>query len=212
MLNPIFYLKRRKLFSLFKGGLPQDLSKDLKRVVDTLMLQDKSKDLMFSGLYGKRKSKWVLPHGEEIFIPYRVYFKITPLKKVTDLTKRQRQIYYAILSRSFNGHVREEAIKNLLKMDGEAWVKAYVIEICGEYVSQILNNVYQVLSQRDCTDYKRLCQLNFKAVCLKHAHMISFWAAYHRYDFYRYKSWIGKRLFKDCFGYGKTGQKKISLN
>ena len=39
--------------------------------------------------------------------------------------------------------------------------------------------------------------------------MISYWNEYYRYDYYRYKEYIGKKLYGECFGYNKTGQKSI---
>jgi len=39
--------------------------------------------------------------------------------------------------------------------------------------------------------------------------MISYWNEYYRYDCYRFKDYIGKKLYSECFGYNKTGQKAI---
>ena len=113
------------------------------------------------------------------------------------------------MSRSSDGYVREKHIKALLKSDPPVWAMPYVIKICDEYVVEILQTVYDLLISRDCTEYRRLCALNFDYLKRAHTRMISYWNEVYRWDCYRYCDYIGKKLYRDCFGYFRTGQKTI---
>ena len=116
------------------------------------------------------------------------------------------------MSRSSDGYVREEHIKELLKTDLPEWAIPYVIKICDEYVIEILQTVYDSLSRQDCRKYKEICALNFEYIKRAHTRMISYWNEFYRWDCYRYENYIGKKLYLDCFGYSKTGQKSIKFD
>ena len=152
---------------------------------------------------------WVLPSGEVITVPYRINFKDKYRGDLRSLTKTQETIYHCIMSRSSDGYVREKHIKALLKIDPPVWAMPYVIKICDEYVVEILQTVYDLLISRDCTKYRRLCALNFDYIKRAHTRMISYWNEFYRWDCYRYCDYIGKKLYRDCFGYFRTGQKTI---
>ena len=124
----------------------------------------------------------------------------------------QSVIAARLMSRSSDGYVREEHIKELLKTDLPEWAIPYVIKICDEYVIEILQTVYDSLSRQDCRKYKEICALNFEYIKRAHTRMISYWNEFYRWDCYRYENYIGKKLYLDCFGYSKTGQKSIKFD
>lgn len=163
----------------------------------------------YSGvIFSTEQTEWTLLSGERIKIPYRVYLREDP--KVTEgLTPTQKAIYYCIYSRSNDGYVREKCIKALLETDTPQWALPYVIKVCDEYVVEILQTVYAVLKKQNCEKYRSICMLNLDNIRYGHSRMISYWNEYYRGDCYRYQNYIGKKLYRDCFGYAKTGQKNI---
>jgi hypothetical protein len=165
----------------------------------------------YSGaLFCDENTEWNLPSGEKIKIPYRIYVD-DGLIFGGKMTDRQKLIYHCIFSRSHNGYVRQKHIEALLGSDLPDWATPYVIKICDEYVKEILEVVYLKLQGKNNEKYKVLCELNFEYFKLGHSRMISYWSEFYRYDCYRYEEYIGKKLYSECFGYNKTGQKSIKF-
>lgn len=202
-----FRSKRNQLLSKLIKAFPKEYRSDVEAVCNGLTLKSKA----YSGaLYSDETTEWSLLSGEKIEIPYRVYLS-DKLVFQNKLTAQQQVIYHCIFSRSYDGYVRQKHIKALLDSDMLEWAMPYIIKICDEYVKEILDIVYQKLQGRNCETYKALCQRNFDYFKLGHCRMISYWNEYSRYDYYRYKEYIGKKLYGECFGYNKTGQKSIQF-
>ena len=202
-----FPTKRNKLLSKLIKAFPKEYTADVEAVCNSLTVTSKA----YSGaLYNDETTDWSLLSGEKIEIPYRVYLS-DKLIFQNKLTAQQQVIYHCIFSRSYDGYVRQKHIEALLDSDTPEWAMPYIVKICDEYVKEILDTVYQKLQGRNCETYKALCQRNFDYFKLGHCRMISYWNEYYRYDYYRYKEYIGKKLYGECFGYNKTGQKSIQF-
>ena len=202
-----FPTKRNKLLSKLIKAFPKEYTADVEAVCNSLTVTSKA----YSGaLYSDETTEWSLLSGEKIEIPYRVYLS-DKLIFQNKLTAQQQVIYHCIFSRSYDGYVRQKHIEALLDSDTPEWAMPYIVKICDEYVKEILDTVYQKLQGRNCETYKALCQRNFDYFKLGHCRMISYWNEYYRYDYYRYKEYIGKKLYGECFGYNKTGQKSIQF-
>ena len=204
MFNFLNKIKKRQLTECLIKAFPHYLRDDVILI---------SKHLNISGTnYYKDRTEWLLPSGETISIPYRIVLKEPKKEFEKSLTQTQKAIYHCIMSRNSDGYIREKHIKSLLESNIPEWAMPYVIKICDEYVVEILQTVYDALSQRDCRKYREICALNFDYLKRAHTRMISYWNEYYRWDCYRYENYIGKKLYRDCFGYGKTGQKSIKLD
>lgn len=197
--------KRKELIKHLSKAFPPHLSADVKAVCNALLHTNEPRGYVF---YYDHTSTWQLSSGDQITVPYRLYIR-DELAFPDKLTAEQQVIYHCICSRSYDGYVRQRHIEALLATDLPEWALPYVIKICDEYVIEILRIVYASLSQRDCTAYKRICALNFDYIKLGHSRMISYWNEFYRWDYYRYADYIGKKLYRECFGYSKTGQKAI---
>lgn len=203
----MFKSKRKELIRQLLQAFPAHLSEDVKVVCNALLQVNEDRGYAF---YYDHTSTWLLLSGERVTVPYRLYIR-DELKTLTRLTGEQQIIYHCICSRSYDGYARQRHIQALLAKELPEWALPYIIKICDEYVIEILQIVYKALSGRDCTAYKRICALNLDYVKLCHSRMISYWNEYYRYDCYKYKEYIGKKLYRECFGYGKTGQKSITF-
>ena len=202
-----FRTKKKRLFSKLTKAFPKEYTADIEAVCNTLS----ATSMAFNGaLYSDETTEWRLPSGENILIPYRIYIS-DKLLFPNKLTERQILIYHCIFSRSYDGYIRQKHIEALLDSNTPEWAMPYIVKICDEYVYAILETVYQKLQGKNCEKYKILCQLNFDYFKFGHCRMISYWNEYYRYDCYRYKEYIGKKLYSECFGYNKTGQKSIQL-
>ncbi len=202
-----FKTKRNRLFSQLVKAFPKEFTIDVEAVCNALTVKSEA----YNGvLYSDEKTEWRLTSGEKIAIPYRIYIKDKFVFQ-NKLTARQQLIYHCIFSRSYDGYIRQKHIEALLYSDTPEWAMPYIIKICDEYVKEILETVYQNLQGKNCEKYKVLCQVNFDYFKLGHCRMNSYWNEYYRYDCYRYIDYIGKKLYGECFGYNKTGQKSIKF-
>ena len=203
----LFQPQKKALFLRLSKAFPEQCTTDVAAVIEALHSICPVKVTTF---FYDHTAKWQLPMGEQITLPYRICIR-DGLRPGCKLTERQQIIWHCIGSRSLDDYVRQRHIQALLATDLPEWALPYVIKICDEYVIEIIEMVYASLSTRDCTAYKRICALNFDYIKLGHSRMISYWNEYYRYDYYKYNDYIGKKLYRECFGFSKTGQKHIQL-
>ncbi len=202
----LFRTKRKQLFSKLVKAFPEECTADVEAVCNTLIAKSES---CGGALYTDEKTEWRLLSGEKIEIPYRIY--LSDELFFSRLTKTRKIIYHCIFSRSYDGYVRQKHIEALLDSETPEWAMPYIIKICDEYVKEILEIVYQKLSGKNCEKYKRLCDVNFDYLQSGHCRMISYWNEYYRNACYSYNDYIGKKLYKECFGYSRTGLKSIQF-
>lgn len=201
-----FRTKRIGFSEMLKKAFPKEYAKDAEEVCKGLTVKSKA----YNGiLYTDEVTEWRLSSGETISVPYRIYVSDKAAFQCK-LTPVQKMIYHCIFSRSYDGYVRQKHIEALLDCDVPEWAMPYIIKICDEYVKEILEAVYEKLKDKNCESYKDVCRRNFDYFKKGHSRMISYWNEYYRYDHYRYRDYIGKKLYGECFGYGKTGQKTIN--
>lgn len=214
MLPLFHYFKRKELLCVLQKAFPRECEEDVAAVVNRLSLTKKGRDTL-SYYTNKRLTageiSYTLLTGERVTLPYRLYIDERRGDAEQGLSERQRFIYHALFSRSYDGYTREKHAKALITHHSPAWVIPYILELSGEYVKEILEAVYRRLSTVNTIPYRRVCALNFERTTRLHARMICYWNERYRYECYRYRDYIGKRLFAECFGYRKTGQKKIEL-
>ncbi len=192
---------------MIKSAFPEELNADVEAVCRALLVESRAYD---EALISEQSTEWKLTNGEIIKVPYRIYIDdyLLTLKKMTECRKI---IYHCIFSRSSDGYIRQKHICALLDMDLPEWAMPYVIKVCDEYVKEILDIVYEKLKNENCHAYKNLCRLNLKNIQSGHSRMMSYWRRYYWRDNCDYNGYIGKRLFAECFGYRKTGQKLINI-
>lgn len=205
--EPLFIHKRKSTLKQLQKAFPKVLAEDVQAVWDSFRSTQEA-DIMELVFFFDNTTDWLLPSGDCVTLPYRILF-CEQLRKGVEFTERQEVIWHCIGSRSLDGYARQRHIEALLAIDLPEWALPYIIKICDEYVTEILHVVYASLSQHDCTAYKRVCALNLEYIKLGHSRMISYWNEFYRWDCYRYQDYVGKKLYRECFGYSKTGQKYI---
>lgn len=213
-----------KLITKLQKGFPSSLSKEVELLCKKLRAINPEK-IYYAKSYmwlgekvadPKNGCAWVLSCGEEIRIPYRIYFEGTfrLYESYSYLSKTEKIIYHCIFSRSDDGFTREGHLRALLRMgaDEYEWVKPYIISPAGEYVVEMVDVLYKEINREKIPEYRAFCKLNFENIRYLHANMITYWAEFRRNEYYRYKDYIGKNLFAEVFGMRKSGQKSIEIN
>ncbi|SES44591.1 hypothetical protein [Psychrobacillus sp. OK032] len=143
-----------------------------------------------------------------IRFPYRIYYIDSSDEVIDNLSPRQKMILHCIYSRSCDGFVRQMHIYSLLQMDYEDWAIPYIVKICDEYVVEILEMTYDILKEQDTVRIKRFCLENIVPFCKSYNRMISYWNEYYRYRYNNFHKYIGRKLFRDCFGYSKSMERR----
>jgi hypothetical protein len=141
-------------------------------------------------------------------IPYRMYYLDVQDDIINSLTEQQKMILYCIYSRCCEGYVRQKNLKSLLMMDYPDWAIPYIVKACDEYVIEILEMSYEILIQQDTERYKRICHENSVSFCKSYNRMISYWNEYYRDRCYSFHQYVGRKLFRECFGYTRSLERR----
>ena len=84
--------------------------------------------------------------GELIQIPTRIHYSWPRLDRTQGLSQAQLLILSAWMSRHSDGWVRQRALAHLLVSDAP-WTIPFVIQLCGEYVIEIGQDILQFITQ-----------------------------------------------------------------
>jgi len=116
--------------------------------------------------------------GETLSIPYRVYHDISKIR-LRALSQFQVEIVNCILSRHRDGFVRQRSLEQILGSK-HTWVPAFVIQLAGEYVVEILELIDRNLDSFDSQTYSEFVTYNPQFVELTAQRIESYWDCYYR--------------------------------
>ena len=182
---------------MFQDGFPTDLTEDVIKV--TSLFPHKKVNQVQS----EEKVKYI-QNNKVIQFPYRLYSKELPDHSIKRLNEQQKMILHCIYSRHCDGYVRQKHLKALLLMDFEDWAIPYIVKICDEYVVEIIEMTYDHLKDRDKEVIKTFCIENMEAFCKSYNRMTSYWNEFYRERYNEFHKYIGRKLFRECFGYTRS--------
>jgi len=190
------FTKKDQLEELFYRGFPSGLVDNVKKVVCAIPRRTYS-DIRS---YTSEEEVIYLLRTDSIIFPYRLYLLEINNDELLKLNDIQKMVLHCIYSRSCDGYVREKHIRELLATDIPYWTIPYIVKVCDEYVVEILWTVYEGLLDQDTDKIKQFCANNWKSLCRSYNRMVSYWNEFYRYDCYRFRDYIGRKLFIECFG------------
>ncbi|CAD6563455.1 hypothetical protein LMG24235_08702 [Paraburkholderia sabiae] len=135
----------------------------------------------------------VVVRGESLNIPYRIYDDPDETL-LACLNETQAILYACLLTRHHDGHVRQRQIERLVA-SSEPWVAPFVMQLCGEYVIEILDHIEARLSSMDQHTYGAFFRENSLFFQRTRDRMISYWDCYYRWLYKRKADYVGFRLF-----------------
>lgn len=186
---------------MFQSAFPHALERDAAALEERLELRSLCPTGRF--MTPEEQRSWHLPGGGTIRFPYRIY--LPDSLDGMALPPARAAMLHCLFSRSHDGFVRQRHIQALLDGEPPEWALPYIVEVCGEYVVQILDLVYSRLRDRDTSSYAELCRLNLPHFLYVHARMISYWNEFYRWGTCRrYRDYVGRALFQQCFGYTRS--------
>ncbi|MBR9917491.1 hypothetical protein GYB29_07385 [bacterium] len=134
-------------------------------------------------------------NGEQLTIPYRLYFDEPNIDSEKNLTDRQKTILNCIFLRHHNGHLRERRLKKLVNQD-KNWIIPFTIQLLGEYVYEILEVLEEHINEKTIDDYHSFTEENPKYWQQTESRIISYWNEYYRRKFPNLKEYLGTALAK----------------
>ena len=118
----------------------------------------------------------VVVDGDTCEIPYRIDADANCL---TSLSPRQVDLGNCLLTRHRNGFVRQEYLARIVLLK-EPWVMPFVIQLLGEYVSEIIHVIDVNLALLDASVYGQFLVRNPKFWNLTRGRVASYWDCYYR--------------------------------
>ena len=181
---------------MFSKGFPNYLKDDVTKVVRLLS----KRGFFYVTIKSSQDTVQYTQDNHLIRFPYRIYSKDNSHRFMDSLSEQQKMILHCILSRSDDGHIRQKHIRKLLQMDYKDWAIPYIVKICDEYVVEILEMTFDLLREQDTGRIKDFCRENREEFCKSYSRMISHWNEYYRDTYSNFHQYVGKKLFRDCFG------------
>lgn len=184
---------------MFQDGFPNYLRDDVSIVSGMILYENHNAkiDVSEDSIQYYQDNIWIR-------FPYRIYYTEISDAAIDNLSPCQEMILHCIYSRSCDGFVRQKHMYSLLQMDYEDWAIPYIVKICDEYVLEILELSYDILKEQDTERIKRFCFENVESFCKSHNRMISYWNEYHQDRYNNFQKYIGRKLFRECFGYSRS--------
>ena len=185
---------------MLQEGFPIHLKDDVIKVTG-LLPQMTSNHV---AIYETEETVEYIQNGKGIKFPYRIYYIDCSDQYIDTLNEQQKMILHCIYSRHYDGFIRQKHLKALLFMDFEDWAIPYIVKICDEYVVEIVEMTYEMLKEKDTTSIRRFCIENMHAFCKSYSRMTSYWNEFYREEYKNFHQYVGRKLFKECFGYSRS--------
>jgi len=119
----------------------------------------------------------VFLNGEELIIPKRVYYAAPLLWAATPADGVEGLIALCLGTRHHDGFVREHCVRRLLGVR-EDWIIPFVVQLVGEYVSQIVSAIEAALPELDGAAYGAFLRENPRFLATTERRVASYWYAY----------------------------------
>lgn len=127
-------------------------------------------------------------------LPYRVQHRGGD-SLFSQLNEPQALLYACIQSRHHDGHVRQRQIGRLAG-GSKPWVAPLLLQLCSEYVVEILQEIETCLPLLDKHVYGAVLRDNPAFLALAQQRMTSYWDCYYRRHQPERETYVGFRLFE----------------
>jgi hypothetical protein len=122
--------------------------------------------------------------GDRLRIPARIYDPEPDWSLVRSLGSVEQSIVACLYTRHHDGHVRERALTHISRFD-EAWVAPFIIQLLGEYVIELIEQVASLLEKHVMPSYIPFVRENPAFLKLTTDRATSYWNEYYRQRFRR---------------------------
>lgn len=184
-----------RLIAAFPGELHEDVKEVMKAIPfsqNPIKLADGNEHFVDNQVSDYKPQIFNL-RGEEVKIPYRVYFEDAEPEKLMQLNTRQRTIINCIYLRHHDGFIREKHLVPLLETN-DYFVSPFIIQILGEYVVELISILNQRITEHNISRYAAFLNENKFFWKQTQSRIVSYWDAYYRNRFPNLRDYVGQHL------------------
>lgn len=154
------------------NAFPVTLENDIKSIFEIIKLETK---LANSNTFD------IVLQEERIHIPNRIYYEEPDFFLEIKLTDMQRQILDCYFTRHHNGYIRQKRLNNIFDRGViDRWIIPYVMKLVGEYIIEILEDIYDNINLIDQNELIEFINKNPKFVTTTEGRISSYWGEYYR--------------------------------
>jgi hypothetical protein len=146
---------------------------------------------------------------EVLHIPSRVYFSEPDQAGLEEATAIRKYIYAAIFTRHHDGFVRQRNLRRLLPCE-KPWVPAFVTQLLGEYVVEIIVEIGNHARLLPKEPYSQFIAANPPFIEITKKRIVSYWSCYYRQQFPAFREYPGFQV-ADSLGLWSDREKKRIL-
>ena len=134
----------------------------------------------------------VIVAGEELSIPYRLYSDmLLPFK----CTGSQKLVWSCLYTRMSDGYTREKYLKEILLVN-DPYVVPFVVQLCGEYVYEIISIIHKNINNLDTALYKNFFNNNPEYISKTKQRISSYINCYFQHEKNEKQSNIGHEIIQ----------------
>lgn len=127
-------------------------------------------------------------------IPYRIHSS-PPSDLLLKLASEETRLrIYCSYTRHHDGYLREKYLNKILDSNSPI-VVPYIFQLCGEYVVELIQFIFENKERIDQSNLARFIQANSVYYQKTRDRMISYWDCYYRHQSPRLKDYVGHQLF-----------------
>jgi hypothetical protein len=131
---------------------------------------------------------------ETLQIPYRVYYCPDLLRrKVSDAQGVDKLVLACLGTRHYDGYLRQECLTDLLASE-DSWLTPYIVQLAGEYVVQIADDVAHGIVLRDTSLLATFARENPDYLATLGRRIRSYWSCYHRQAYPNTNDYPGSKV------------------
>jgi hypothetical protein len=151
------------------------------------MLRSPVQEALASVSFGERRAPshafMVNVDGETLRIPYRLYYDPDLLRReLSNSQAAARLILLCLGTRHYDGYLRQECLRELLKNE-EPWLTPYVVQLAGEYVVEIAEDISSAIVERNPATLQTFVLENPAYLATLERRVTSYWSCYHRHAY-----------------------------
>ncbi len=138
--------------------------------------------------------------GESLQIPQRIYRPVISYRQFASLNSVEQAIACCWFTRHYDGYVRERFLRALPVYD-TPWVIAYIVTLCGEYVVELLQYIWDHRELFETAVLGRWLRDNKDFYSRTRDRIVSYWHCYQRSSCARFDAYVGSALityFDEC--------------
>ncbi|WP_170092294.1 hypothetical protein [Mycobacteroides abscessus] len=181
-----------RLLAAFPESIRADVSAALALMPTTSRVMPNGSKLSPHSIGSNRRQYHLTVGGEAVDIPYRIYHD-SPDPDVPETHPTQRTILGCLYTRHYDGFVRQQWLRTILDAE-HPWVAPFVIQLLGEYVPEIVDDIDGALRARHAEPYERFITENPQFHTLIRQRAISYWNVYSRSRYPRLCDYPGYSL------------------